>query len=268
MKIIISHDVDHLYSSDHWFRDLYYPKLWIRETINLVRRKESLSEWAFRCVSCLNHEQNHIRELIEYEKSQQIKSTFFFGMNRGLGLSYKPKEAINLMRYVKDCGYDIGVHGICYDDFDGIRKERETFYEIMGFFPDGIRMHYVRFDNQTFSRLDSVGYLFDSTEFDKTRGQCLKEPYKVGNMWEFPVCLMDSYLPSELVKAQECTLGALVEAQNNGIGYFTVLLHDCYFSKAYRVYTDWYKWLLRTIKERNMGSISFIEAINELEELK
>ena len=37
MKIIVSHDVDHLYGSDH-YKDLIYPKLWLRETLSLLKK--------------------------------------------------------------------------------------------------------------------------------------------------------------------------------------------------------------------------------------
>lgn len=39
MKVIISHDVDHLFRDDH-YRDLIYPKLWVRSSLELI--KESI----------------------------------------------------------------------------------------------------------------------------------------------------------------------------------------------------------------------------------
>ena len=39
IKVIVSHDVDHLFAGDHWFRDLIYPKLWVRTTLQLVKRE-------------------------------------------------------------------------------------------------------------------------------------------------------------------------------------------------------------------------------------
>ena len=52
MKIIVSHDVDHLYGKDHWFRDMIYPKLWVRSLIWLIKRKITFKEFFLRCISC------------------------------------------------------------------------------------------------------------------------------------------------------------------------------------------------------------------------
>ena len=81
MYIIISHDVDHLFGSDHWFRDLSYPKLWVRSTIQLGTRKIRLKEWWLRCISCFRHKRNNIEELIQFDKNNGVPSTFFFGVN-------------------------------------------------------------------------------------------------------------------------------------------------------------------------------------------
>lgn len=266
MKIIISHDVDHLYGKDHWFRDLVYPKLWVRETLQMVKGKIKVSEWFGRCVSCIRKKRNQIPELIQFDSEHGIRSTFFFGMNQALGMSYKPYEAKDIIRFVKDKGFDAGVHGICYDNDIGIVREKCEFEKLMGFSPAGIRMHYVRFDNQTFSRLDKAGYCFDSTDFDKQAGVCVKAPYKVGSLWEFPVCVMDAYLPYDFEKAKQITIDALQQAEKNNIDYFTVLLHDPYFSKEYKEYKMWYEWLAGYAEENNCQFISFNEAILELEQ--
>lgn len=265
MKVIVSHDVDHLHGKDHWFHDLVYPKLWVRETLNFFKGSISLNEWFLRCLSCFKHKRNYIPELLAFDKKNGIPSTFFFGMAKGLGMSYKPNEAKSMIQYVRDNGFCVGVHGISFDSKAGIEKEKNTFIDTMGFEPEGIRMHYVRFDNQTFSRLDDAGYGFDSTEFNKETGTCVKSPYKVGNMWEFPVCVMDSYLPYNFEKAKQMTLDAFSKAQNNNMEYFTVLLHDPHFSEEYKVYKQWYEWLVAYIKDNNYQFVSFKEAIMELE---
>lgn len=266
MKIIISHDVDGLYGKDHWFRDLHYPKLWVRETLWMLRGKITASEWFGRCISCFAKKRNRIPELIEYDLEHGIRSTFFFGMAQGLGMSYKPNEARSMIQYVKDHGLDVGVHGICYTDEKGIIAEKQTFEELMGFAPNGIRMHYVRFDDQTFSKLDKAGYCFDSTEFNKQTGTCVKAPYKVGAMWEFPVCVMDSYLPYNFEQAKQMTLDALQKAKENDVSYFTVLLHDPHFSKEYKEYKQWYEWLISYLSSADETSfVSFMDAVRELE---
>lgn len=264
MKIIVSHDVDHLFGRDHWLRDLIYPKLWVRETISLLRGRIPFKEWFFRCISCFKHKRNYVPELIQFDKTHGIKSTFFFGMNQGLGMSYKPIEAKEMIHFVREQGFDAGVHGICFDDLAGIEKERHTFTNLMGFEPAGIRMHYVRFNESTFQLLNKNGYSFDSTEFDKREGLCVKAPYKVGSMWEFPLCVMDSYLPYNLQQAKDITMEALQTANNKQIEYFTILFHDTHYGKEYSVYKEWYEWLIKYAEKQKIEFISFSDAIKEL----
>ena len=42
MKIIVSHDVDHLYPSDYIFRDLIFPRLRVGSSIEILRCKINL----------------------------------------------------------------------------------------------------------------------------------------------------------------------------------------------------------------------------------
>ena len=112
-----------------------------------------------------------------FDRAHGVDSVFFFGMNQGLGMSYRPDEARPMIQKVKDGGFLVGVHGIEYTDAEKIKKEKDTFTSLMGFEPDGIRMHYVRFDENTFENIAKAGYAFDSTEFDKPNNGTVKAPY-------------------------------------------------------------------------------------------
>ncbi len=266
IRIIVSHDVDHLYGKDHWFRDFVYPKLWVRSTIQLLKHDISLNEWFLRNCSCFKKKRNHIQELMAYDKAHGIKSTFFFGMNQGLGMSYKPYEARDVIRQVCDNGFVVGVHGIDYQSNSGITDEYNAFYETMGFYPAGIRMHYVRHDNDTFSKLASVGYSFDSTEFNKREYGTRKNPYKIGNMWEFPLTIMDGYLPQRFEEAKQKTLDYLEECQERRIDYISVLFHDYQFYDGYKDIRDWYIWLMEYFENsEEYEFISYPEAVDQLE---
>lgn len=265
MRIIISHDVDHLYGREHWFRDLVYPKLWIRETLNLLQRRIPTKEWLVRCLSCFKHERNYIKEIVAFDRECGVPSTFFFGMAQGSGMSYKPWEAESMIQYVKNSGFSVGTHGIAYDTAEGIAHEKRIFFDTVGFESSGIRMHYVRFTDETFRILDKVGYAYDSTEFDKRSGCCVKAPYQVGRLWEFPLTIMDSYLPYDDKIAKQFTIDVLKRAGDEDIGYCTILFHDVSFSEAYEVYKNWYQWFIGYCKANNMHFISYIDAIQELE---
>lgn len=269
MKIIISHDVDHLFPSEHFFRDLVLEKLIVRSTLELLRRKTTAKEWLCRCTVPFHRKMNYIRELAEFDKSHGIPSTFFFGMSNKscLGMSYKREKALPYIKLLWDMGFHCGVHGCDYQTPEGIRAERQAFIDLTGREPEGIRIHYVRYDDNTLKYLAEAGYLFDSTDFDKAAGRCIKPPYKVDGMTEFPVCIMDSYLPYDFDKAKSITIDALEQAENDGLDYFTVLFHDPHFGREYAVYKKWYEWLVEYIHLRGYETVSFAEAVKLLKKV-
>ena len=202
---------------------------------------------------------------MDFDEQHGVKSTFFFGMNQGLGMSYKPEEAKQVILKVHNRGFATGVHGIEYQDFDGMKKEYDTFKKNMGFEPCGIRMHYVRFDDSTFKKLNTIGYTFDTTEFDKQNNGTRKNPYKVGNMWEFPLTIMDAYLPNKVEAAKQATLNLLQESKKNGLQYVTILFHDNQFCEDYQDMKKWYEWIIQFFVDSNEYEfISFNTAMQEI----
>lgn len=267
MKVIVSHDVDHLFAGDHWFRDLIYPKMWIRTTLELMRREITGREWWLRNTSCFRKNRHCIEALMDFDEKHGIRSTFFFGMNQGLGMSYRPNEAKTVIQAVHDRGFLTGVHGIEFQDAKGIRKEHDTFCQVMGFEPCGIRMHYVRFDDETFKKLNDAGYVFDTTEFSRPDNGTRKEPYLVGNMWEFPLAIMDAYIPQKFEEAKTKTLELLDQCREEGLKYITVLFHDFQFCDDYQDMRKWYVWLMDYFTQSAVYEfVSYEEAICELED--
>ncbi len=264
MKIIVSHDVDHLFRNDH-YKDLIYPKLWVRSTIEVLKRKYGVKEYLYRNLTAFSKIRHKIPEVIEFDRSQGIPSTFFFGMANGLGMSYSLERAKPVIHYVAEQGFDVGVHGIAYSDKDKIKEEYERMKKILGRDDFGIRTHYVRFDDETFSLFNKTGYLFDTSEFDKMAGCCFKAPYKIGNMWEFPLSIMDGYLPLELDKKKVVTLALIKKAEMQGLPYLTILFHDYQFCKGYQTEKNWYIWLMKWFVENKYEFISYRNAIAELE---
>jgi peptidoglycan/xylan/chitin deacetylase (PgdA/CDA1 family) len=267
VKIIISHDVDHLYSTDHWKHDLIIPKLWIRSFLHLCQRKISVKIFLRRIKYGFEKEWNHTREVLELDKKYGIPSTFFVGMSRGLGMSYSMKSAEKLIHHVKEQGFDVGVHGVAYADFEKMRKEYRRFKTIVGDYPFGIRMHYVRRDENTYHKLDKLGYIFDSTEFDK--GGRLKGPYKIDDMWEIPLHIMDGYVleVGDSEAGKKNTVRLMKKAEKQGLPFCTILFHDYYYNAGcYPQEKQWYDWLLQYIEKQGYEYISFKDAIKELED--
>lgn len=267
MKIIISHDVDHLYVWDHLKRDLIMEKLWIRSTWHLLKGKISLRTLFYRYAMPFHNRMNRIEELMEFDREHNIPSVFFFGMDNVLGMSYRRKQAFPEIRKVLEQGFDAGVHGVEYRDIGRIKKEHDDFAGLSGLEQFGIRNHYVRFDEETFEKQEQAGYLFDSTWFDKNMEE-MKSPYKVGNMWEFPLHIMDGYICEEgrLEEGIRRTADTIEKVREAGIPYCTILFHDYQFDDRYSPQMkEWYAETVRYCEKKGYGFISYRDAVKELE---
>ncbi len=268
MKIIISHDVDHLYASDHIFRDLILEKLWIRSFIYFCRGRISFRTLLNRLTILFHNRMHRIDEIMRFDMEHGIPSVFFFGMANGLGMSYPVKRAVPEIRKVMERGFDAGVHGIEYENADQIRQEHDLFAEISGRKAFGIRNHYVRYNKDTFIKMDQAGYVFDSTVYNKREAELLP-PYKVGDMWEFPLHIMDGYIcePGRVEEGIENTINTIRKADEIGLPYCTILFHEYQFDDRFDPQLKkWYEKTIEFCEKNGYGFISYIDAIKELEE--
>lgn len=264
MKIIISHDVDHLYRKDHYC-DLIYPKLWIRSTIEFIKGIYDKKEWIDRMLTPFSKIRHNIPEVIDFDLKYGVESTFFFGVSKGLGLSYNVDDVKYIIDYVQKRNFDVGVHGIAYNSYEDMKAEFKRMEDLLGRSDFGVRTHYVRYDNSTFEYFNKCGYLFDTSEFDKKTGIFFKNPYKVGDMWEFPLSIMDGYLPLKLNEKKIKTIELIEKAEKSNLRYLTVLFHDYQFCNGYATEREWYKWLVTWLASNKYEFISYRDAIYELE---
>lgn len=267
MKIIVSHDVDHLYFTDHIFKDFYIPKLIIRNLLRLCRRLISVSEFVAQITFCFKNRITRIPEIIEFDKNHNVPSTFFFGMRNALGMSYSLQSAGKWIEIVKKNKFEVGVHGIDFENLENMNKEYIEFHKISNLKEFGIRMHYVRYNNNTFLSLSKIGYKFDTSEFCKKQ-ILLKNPYKINQMWEFPLQIMDVYIVNgDLALAKKRTIEAIKKAIKSGIKYFTFLFHDNQFDeRMYPTEKAYYEWFINYCTICGLEFISYSNAIRELEQ--
>jgi hypothetical protein len=267
MKIIISHDVDHLDASDHLFRDLILEKLWVRSFLHLCQGRISLKTFFHRLTILFHNRMNRIEEVMEFDRAHGIPSVFFFGMDNVLGMSYPRKKAAPVIRHVLERGFDVGVHGVDYQNGEKIKAEHDAFRDVSGLQQFGLRNHYVRFEDASFEKMEQAGYQFDSTWFNKQELE-IRAPYKVGDMWEFPLHIMDGYIchQGKLEQGLQDTFAAIRKAEALGMPYCTILFHDYQFDDGFDPQLKrWYEETVRFCEENHYGFISYRDAIKELE---
>ena len=263
MKIIVSHDVDHLYWSEHLLNDLYIPKLWYRSFKLMLTGVIDVKTFAARINFWSDKRINRLEELMAFEKSMNIPATYFFVMQPGLGVAYKAAKAEPVIKKLLTKGFGAGVHGMAYNDREAMQQEFDIFKNISGLHKFGIRMHYLRTDAGTRDKLSATGYIFDSTDYE------IAEPYRIQRMIEFPISIMDVYSVrpehKSFEKAKSYTLEKLEAAEKNNIPFFTINFHDMLFDPAYTLYMEWFTWIIGLCKQKGYLFTSFENAINEHE---
>lgn len=159
------------------------------------------------------------------------------------------------------------MHGINYTSSEVIKAEKDLFFSLCKQEATGIRMHYVRSDQETLLRLSKAGYKFDTTV------HAFEDPYKVGGMWEFPFQIMDGWViengkkwqSANLNEAMERTKKQIEKAHKHNLKYLGVDFHDRYFSKSFKTWLDWYVWVIEYLAKNKIEFINYNGAIKELE---
>ena len=270
MKVIVSHDVDHLTVWEH-YKDLILPKYYVRNTLEMMAGVVSFKEYCRRYADLLTNKWQNLDELMTFDASHGVVSTFFIAVAKGYGLSYSLDAAAPWIQKILSRGFRTGVHGIAFSSFEEICRERELFRQISGLESFGIRMHYLHFSNPTLSYLRQAGYLFDSTVMK------MENPYFEEGFPEFPLHLMDGVVCADrkrklsnrtLEEAKSLTKKIIEEAEQNHIAYFTVLFHDRYFSNRFIVWRSWYTWLIQYLCEKKVQFVTYEDALAEIRKIK
>jgi len=266
MKIIISHDVDHITASEH-FKSALMPKFIVKSNIEFVLGKISFREFTNRFSSIINNKWNNISELIDFDQKNNIPSTFFVGVNNGLGLNYSLELANKWISEIIGRGVSCGVHGIAYKSFEDIKKEYDTFKSISGLESFGVRTHYLRTNGNTLEHFAKAGYVFDSSDYG------LNKHYRVDGLHEFPLHVMETYEMEAGKKWQsvsteqaiESTIDKMKTAEKNGVEYFTLLFHDRYFDDSFVSWQNWYKNITQYCVSQGYEFIDFNTAVREID---
>lgn len=252
MKIIISHDIDHLSAKEHLFKDLIIPKYFFWSFLELIKRKVYFETFLKKITGLVKKNAwNNLEELLEFDKKNGTEPTFFIAVNNGKGLSYSREQVAQAINLIKKYNFDIGVHGICYNNYEGIKKEYNIFKGISGLDNFGIRMHYLRRNQETLKNLAKAGYLFDTTILSDS----LEQKYKIDGMAEVPFHFMDSYFLGPqanltLEKVKSITVELLDKGERGNKGYLGIQFHQERFSDEFPQFKEWYIWFINYCKER------------------
>ncbi len=119
---------------------------------------------------------------------------------------------------------------------------------------------------QTFRFMAEVGYIYDSSE------HAFKNPYRIGDMWEFPIQIMDGWVieygsrwqTRNLSQAIDATKKLIDEGHEKSLSYLGIDFHDRYFSKSFKTWMAWYTWLIGYLYECEIGFCNFRHAVEEL----
>ncbi len=258
MKIIISHDVDHLFLKEH-LKDTFLLGNFYRSLKNLAQGNITFKAFLKR----FSRELNRIRSLHEFNKANGVKETFFFGMRKGLNLSYNWQDTKPFIEYLIREEVLVGIHGMGYNSFDLLNEESNRLKTLLPLsYPLGIRTHYLRMDDNTLSIMEKIGFLYDSTQY------ILKNPFLHGKMWEIPINIMDAgFISSYRISLEELkkkTINKIQEAQSRSLPFFVINFHDIYYSDSYPLHKAWYEWLVSYFKNAGNQFVNFAEAIDLL----
>jgi hypothetical protein len=267
MKAIISHDIDHITVTEHLLKDTIVPKYMARIHIELALGKISVREYILRWSEFFKNKWQNIDELITFNNIHHIPSSFFIGVKNGIGLSYSNEAVMTWMDQIISRNCELGVHGISFKKLDDIKEELNLFYKLSHLSKAGMRMHYVRRDENTILNVSRAGYAYDSTVF------AFRNPYKIGQMWEFPFQIMDGWIIESgrkwqtvsLSQAKEKTKELIDKAASNDLKYLGIDFHDRYFNTCFKTWIDWYTWLVSYLVQNKIEFVNFNQAIKELE---
>ncbi len=234
-----------------------------RMHIELVLGKISIKEFWLRYADIFKNKWNNIVELIDFNEKNNIPATFFIGVNNGLGLSYGIDLAEKYTKMILSRGFDCGVHGIAFEHEDDIKKEYDTFKNISGQENFGVRMHYLKKNIKTLQKLARAGYIFDSTDYG------IKNHYKINNMIEFPLYIMDvyeiegrkKYQSTDLEKALKSSIKKIKEAQSLNMEYLTMLFHTRYFNDSFKTWKDWYIQITKYCRSEGFEFVNYKQII-------
>lgn len=260
LKVALSHDIDRIYKThQHFTRTLRALKE--RNTKLLLYQFTSLFEkhpyWGFD-------------DIIEVENKYAVRSTMFFldesakfkllcpsEWKIALG-RYKifNKRIVNIMQWLDNNGWEIGVHGSYYsfNNENLLRKEKQNIESIIGHEVIGIRQHYLNLNSTTWKKQYNTGFLYDSS-WGLTNGIGFREeklkPFSPlqNEFYVIPMAIMDS----EFVKVENCwkKLDQIIKIIEENNSILVINWHNNSFNEIdFPLFKTYYIELISRLKDK------------------
>ena len=274
IHVCLTHDIDRI---DKTYQYVTKPLRALKTgNINLFL-KRSLSPFYVR------HPYWGFDKIMQIEEKYGVRSTCFF-LNESIKFDIKkPKEwKLSLGRYdihdkrivkiIKELdkgGWEIGVHGSyrSNNNFDLLKKEKDTLEEIVGHEIIGIRQHYLNFAENTFEIHDKAGFKYDST-WGLTKGIGFKDgkikpffPIVDSTYCEIPMTIMDGPFASTPNKWEE--LEKIISIVDKNGAFLVINYHNNNFDRLdHPSFEDDYIHMIELLKGKGASFMTMAEAYN------
>ena len=204
-RVILSHDVDRVYKTYQYF------------TYMIKSIKNLDFHTGIYHLKTLFQEKNpywNFDKIIEIENKYDVKSLFFF-LNESIGFnlfdssnwklslgrySIYNREIIDIIKYLDENGWEIGVHGSynSYMDKDLLFKEKKDLECIVNHKINGVRQHYLNLNENTWQIQNDCGFKYDLTFGYKNKVGFREDKIKPfhplnNNFTAYPLGIMDIY---------------------------------------------------------------------------
>jgi hypothetical protein len=272
--VILSHDVDHIYSTHNESAPKYsggfknLSQLIYHEFRNRRTRAEKPSR--------SRNIQYDIFRLIEWEMKNNIPASYYFLAldNHEEDFNYQLEEIRDVLVAIKEAKGEIGLHGghLSTGDLNKLNKEKSKLEQVIQSSISGFRSHYLKWSPfKTENFLQASSFLYDTSwgcaqQPGFIKGFCT--PHPVWNhsqnqyyQWvEIPLVAMDCSFFDYMRLSEESAwslflyLVSQVKAVN---GILTILWHNSYIKKI-----DFYWRMLEYLKSQNCYFGTSIEFAN------
>ena len=186
---------------------------------------------------------------------------------------YRARDIADSILKLRTAGCEVGLHGIdAWIDSSSGREELDEIRRLTGDSEIGVRMHWLYYDQQSPTILESAGAAYDSTiGYNETVGYRagttqVYRPFDTNHLLELPLHVMDTALfyPSYLGLSErqaKTLVGRMVDDVFRLGGTMTINWHDRSLASE-RLWGDCYRDLIQDLKNRGAWFATAGEAVS------